>query len=36
MNVDYQEMDLGTALRRRQNQAAPDKGGWSAYFWAQR
>ena len=32
MNVDYQEMDLGTALRRRQNQAAPDKGGWSAYF----
>jgi peptide/nickel transport system substrate-binding protein len=32
MNVDYQEMDLGTALRRRQNQAAPDKGGWNAYF----
>jgi len=32
MNVDYQEMDLGTALRRRQNQASPDKGGWSVYF----
>ena len=32
MNVDLQEMDLATAIRRRQNQAAPDKGGWSAFF----
>jgi peptide/nickel transport system substrate-binding protein len=32
MNVDLQEMDLGTVLRRRQNQAAPDKGGWNAFF----
>jgi peptide/nickel transport system substrate-binding protein len=33
MNVDLQEMELGTALRRRLNQAPPDKGGWSACFW---
>ena len=32
MNVDIQEMELGAAIRRRQNQAAPDKGGWSAFF----
>ena len=32
MNVDMQEMELGAALRKRQNQAAPDKGGWSAFF----
>jgi len=32
MNVDVQEMELGTALRKRQNQAAPDKGGWNAFF----
>jgi peptide/nickel transport system substrate-binding protein len=32
MNVDLQEMDLGTVLRRRTNQAAPDKGGWNAVF----
>jgi len=32
MNVDLQEMDLGTVLRRRQNQAATDKGGWNAFF----
>ena len=32
LKVDLQEMDLGTVLRRRQNQAAPDKGGWSAFF----
>jgi peptide/nickel transport system substrate-binding protein len=32
MNVDLQEMELGASIRRRQNQAAPDKGGWSAYF----
>jgi peptide/nickel transport system substrate-binding protein len=33
MNVDLQEMELGTALRRRLNQAPPDKGGWSVCFW---
>jgi len=32
MNVDVQEMELGAAIRRRQNQAAPDKGGWNAFF----
>ena len=32
MNIDMQEMDLGAAIRRRQNQAAPDEGGWSAFF----
>ena len=32
MNIDMQEMELGAAIRRRQNQAAPDKGGWNAYF----
>jgi peptide/nickel transport system substrate-binding protein len=32
MNVDLQEMELGASLRRRQNQGAPDKGGWNAYF----
>ena len=32
MNVDLQEMELGTELRRSQNQAPPDKGGWNAFF----
>src|SRR6516225_6570462 len=32
MNVDLQEMEQGASIRRRQNQAAPDKGGWSAFF----
>jgi len=32
MNVDLQEMDFGTVLRRRLNQASPDKGGWNAFF----
>jgi peptide/nickel transport system substrate-binding protein len=32
MNVDLQEMEMGTVVRRRQNQAAPDKGGWNAFF----
>ena len=32
MNVDLQEMDLGTVLRKRQSQAAPDRGGWNAFF----
>src|SRR5215471_18628310 len=31
MNVDLQEMVLGTELRRWQNQAAPEKGGWNAF-----
>jgi peptide/nickel transport system substrate-binding protein len=35
MKVDLQEMELGAALRKRQNQAAPDKGGWSAFFGLQ-
>jgi peptide/nickel transport system substrate-binding protein len=32
INVDLQEMELGTAIRRRLNQTAPDKGGWSVFF----
>ena len=32
MNVDLQEMEQAASIRRRQNQAAPDKGGWNAYF----
>jgi peptide/nickel transport system substrate-binding protein len=32
MNVDFQEMDFGTLVRRRGNQAPPDKGGWNAFF----
>jgi peptide/nickel transport system substrate-binding protein len=32
MNVDMQEMEQGAAIRRRLNQAAPDKGGWNAFF----
>jgi peptide/nickel transport system substrate-binding protein len=32
MNVDLQEMEQAAALRKRQNQAAPDKGGWNAFF----
>ena len=32
MNVDLLEMELGASIRRRQNQGAPDKGGWSAFF----
>jgi peptide/nickel transport system substrate-binding protein len=32
MNVDVQEMEAVATLRRRQNQDAPDKGGWSAFF----
>jgi peptide/nickel transport system substrate-binding protein len=33
MNVDLQEMELGTVYRRRLNQGAPDKGGWNAFFF---
>ena len=32
MNVDLQEMEFGTVMRRRLNQAAPDKGGWNVIF----
>jgi peptide/nickel transport system substrate-binding protein len=32
MNVDLQEMTLGTEISRWQNKAAPDKGGWNALF----
>jgi peptide/nickel transport system substrate-binding protein len=32
VNVDLQEMDFGTVVRRRANQAAPDKGGWNIFF----
>jgi peptide/nickel transport system substrate-binding protein len=32
MNVDFQEMELGAAVRRRLSQAAPDKGGWNAFL----
>jgi len=32
MNVELQEMEQAASVRRRQNQAAPDKGGWNAYF----
>src|SRR5262249_17191958 len=32
MNVDLQEIEQAASVRRRQNQAAPDKGGWNAYF----
>jgi peptide/nickel transport system substrate-binding protein len=32
MNIDLQEMELGAALRKRQNQGTPDKGGWNAFF----
>jgi peptide/nickel transport system substrate-binding protein len=32
MNVDLQEMTLGAEISRYQSKAAPDKGGWSAFF----
>ena len=32
MNVDLQDMELAASIRKRQSQAAPDKGGWSAFF----
>jgi len=32
INVDFQEMDFGTVIRRRTSQAAPDKGGWNVFF----
>ena len=33
MNVDLQEMDAGTALRRRLSQQPPGKGGWNAFYY---
>ena len=32
MNVDLQEMEFGTVIRRWFNQAAPEKGGWNVLF----
>jgi peptide/nickel transport system substrate-binding protein len=32
IKVDLQEMDFGTVVRRRSNQAQPDKGGWNVFF----
>src|SRR5260221_10005324 len=32
MNIDFQEMDFGTVVRRRSNQGPPDKGGFNAFF----
>ena len=31
MNVDLQEMDFGSVVRRRSNQSPPDKGGWNMF-----
>jgi peptide/nickel transport system substrate-binding protein len=31
MNVDLQEMDFGSVVRRRSNQGAPDKGGYNMF-----
>src|SRR6266850_4148015 len=32
INVDFQEMDFGTVIRRRTSQAPPDKSGWNVFF----
>ena len=32
LNIDFQKMDFGTVVRRRTNQAPPDKGGWNIFF----
>jgi peptide/nickel transport system substrate-binding protein len=32
LNVDLQEMDFGTVVKRRTSQAPPDKGGWNVFF----
>lgn len=32
LTIDFQEMDFGTVIRRRGNQAPPDKGGWNVFF----
>jgi peptide/nickel transport system substrate-binding protein len=33
MNIDLQEMDAATALRRRLSHQPPDKGGWNAFAY---
>jgi peptide/nickel transport system substrate-binding protein len=32
LNVDLQEMDFGTVIRRRTSQSPPDKSGWNVFF----
>jgi peptide/nickel transport system substrate-binding protein len=32
LNVDLQEMDFGTVVKRRTSQGPPDKGGWNVFF----
>jgi peptide/nickel transport system substrate-binding protein len=32
LNVDLQEMDFGTVIKRRTSQSPPDKGGWNVFF----
>src|SRR5438132_355574 len=32
LNVDLQEMDFGTVVKRRTSQSPPDKGGWNVFF----
>ena len=32
LNVDLQEMDFGTVVKRRTSQSPPDKGGWNVLF----
>ena len=31
INVDLQEMDFGTVVRRRNSQGPPDKAGWNVF-----
>ena len=31
MNIDLQEMDFGSVVRRRGNQGPPDKGGYNMF-----
>jgi peptide/nickel transport system substrate-binding protein len=32
LNVDLQEMDFGTVVKRRTSQGPPEKGGWNVFF----
>jgi peptide/nickel transport system substrate-binding protein len=32
LNVDLQEMDFGSVVKRRTSQSPPDKGGWHVFF----
>ena len=32
LNVDRQEMEFGTVVKRRTSQSPPDKGGWNVFF----